>query len=281
MNKLKKNLYKLFPLAFLGLYLHQNKLISKRKFNIIDKNIPSNFNGYKIIQLSDIHCDKIGISDIIFLEKIKNEKPDIIVITGDIFDSYNNKPELAYNLLSQFSSITQCYFVSGNHELRLKTEYSNLKKFLEKINIINLNNKNIEINIGNQIINLAGVEDFNYFKIKDKINYYANYRNVLKSNFIKNSYNILLSHRPEKFEMYEDLGYNLVFSGHAHGGQWNIPFLGRIYAPSQGFFPRYTNGVYQKNSCKMIVSQGLGNSSFPTRINNRLEYVVVKLFNEI
>lgn len=281
MNKFRKNIYKLFPFAILGIYLHQNKFVSKREFNIIDKKIPSNFNGYKIIQLSDIHSDKIGISDILFLEKIKAEKPDIIVITGDLFDSYNNKPEIAYNLLSQFSSIAQCYFISGNHELRLLSEYEELKNFLERLGIINLNNKSKILSKGNQTINLSGIEDFNYFKMKDKINYYANYRNMLKYNFLKDEYNILLAHRPEKFEMYSDLGYSLIFSGHAHGGQWNIPFLGRIYAPSQGFFPKYTNGVYEKNNSKMIVSQGLGNSSFPTRINNRLEYIVVKLFSEI
>ncbi|MBF0715493.1 metallophosphoesterase [Gemelliphila palaticanis] len=280
MNKLRKNIYKLFPIAILGLYLHQNKFVSKREFNIIDKKIPSNFNGYKIIQLSDIHSDKIGISDILFLEKIKTEKPDIIIITGDLFDSYNNEPEIAYNLLSQFSSIAPCYFISGNHELRLQKDYNDLKIFMKRLGIINLNNIRQEINIKDHSISISGIEDFNYFKNEDKYNYYANYRNKLKSNIVENSYNILLAHRPEKFDMYSDLGYNLIFSGHAHGGQWNIPFLGRIYAPSQGFFPKYTNGIYENNNSKMIVSQGLGNSSFPTRLNNRLEYIVVNLFNK-
>ena len=80
--------------------------------------------------------------------------------------------------------------------------------------------------------------------------------------------------------MYVEAKYDLIFSGHAHGGQWRIPFIGGIYSPSQGFFPKYTNGKYIKENSTLIVSRGLGNSSFPIRINNPIELVLVTLKKE-
>ena len=89
-------------------------------------------------------------------------------------------------------------------------------------------------------------------------------------------YNILLSHRPELIDIYASFNINLVFSGHAHGGQIRIPFIGGIIAPNQGLFPKYTSGLYEVKNTKMVVSRGLGNSAFPIRINNRPEIVVVR-----
>lgn len=260
-----------------SLYFYNNKTVKTTYYNIKSKDIPKNFSNFKILQVTDIHCDKVGYSDLEFFKKIKNENPDIIVITGDIFDSYNNYPEYAYNFLANLSEIANCYYVSGNHELRLPLEYEHLKNILDKLNIKNLNNTSIELFREKESINLAGVEDFNYFKNMYKENHYSEFRNQLIKNRKLGMYNILLSHRPEKFNMYEELNYNLIFSGHAHGGQWNIPFVGRIFSPSQGLFPEYTHGICTLNNTSMIISQGLGNSSFPVRINNRLELVVVVL----
>ena len=90
-------------------------------------------------------------------------------------------------------------------------------------------------------------------------------------------FNILLSHRPELFDLYADRNIDLIFSGHAHGGQFRIPFIGGLVAPDQGLFPKYTSGVYKQNQSTMIVSRGLGNSIIPIRIFNRPEIVVVTL----
>lgn len=259
------------------LYLEQNKLVKISKHTIKHKKIPTNFNGYKIVQVSDIHCDKVGISDQLFLQKIKKLNPDIIVITGDILDSYRNNTEVAYNILAQLSTITKCYFVTGNHEIRLPEELNKLVEILNKLGIKYLSNENIVIEKNNTCINLVGIEDFNYFRNRDKVHYYAHHKKALTNNYNAETFNILLAHRPEKFSIYTEVGYELVFSGHAHGGQWNIPGLGRIFSPSQGFFPTYTSGIYEENNSKMIVSQGLGNSSFPFRINNKLELIEITL----
>lgn len=269
-----------FTVLFGLIYFYNNKTIKVSHQKIFSEKLPKDFSGFKIVQVSDIHCQKIGHSDLLFFKRLKKENPDIIVITGDLLDSYRNNNAIAYNILAKLSEIGKCYYVSGNHELRLLDDYEKLKVVFKKLDVENLDNKKINIKKNDKSIILAGIEDFNYFIMNDQINYYANYRNMLKSNFEKDNYNILLAHRPEKFSLYEEIGYDLVFSGHAHGGQWNIPFLGRIFSPSQGFFPKYTNGIYLKNKTKMIVSQGLGNSSFPIRFNNRFELVVATLLKK-
>ena len=99
--------------------------------------------------------------------------------------------------------------------------------------------------------------------------------------FIKEDiFTVLLSHRPELFEEYAKSGVNLVIAGHAHGGQFRLPFVGGLFAPNQGFFPRYDSGLYEKNNTKMVVSRGLGNSAVPIRFNNRPEIVVIELNNK-
>ena len=276
-NKKKIRNYSFLSFVLAGVYFYQNKVVKKTVYKIKDRKIKKQFNNFKIIHLSDIHCQKIGFSDMIFFENIKKESPDIIVITGDLLDSYKNNSAIAYNILIKLREIAPCYYVSGNHELRLIDEYKELNKMFKKIGICNLSNSNVLLKKEGEEIVLSGVEDLKYFYLKDNLNYYALFRNSLIENYNKDRFNILLTHRPEKIHLYSDIGYDLVFAGHAHGGQWNLPFLGRIFSPSQGFFPKYTHGIYKEKQTRMIVSQGLGNSSFPIRINNRLEYIVVTL----
>ena len=274
---MNRKLLALAPIIAASSIIRQNKKLKVRRTTLKFDKLPQAFDNFKIAQVSDIHCDKVGLSDLSFINKIKNFNPDMIVITGDILDSYNNNMDIAYNILSQLTIIAPCYFVSGNHELRLPKEYAELKNIMKKLNITYVHNSNLLITKNNESLNLVGVEDYNFFKNEDKLNHRANFIKTLEELYSPNHFNILLSHRPEKFPIYADIKYDLIFSGHAHGGQWRIPFVGGIFSPSQGFFPKYTNGNYVLKNSTMIVSQGLGNSSFPIRINNRIELVLATL----
>ena len=274
---MNRKILTLAPFIIASSIITQNKNLKVTKTSLNFNTLPPGFDNFKIAQVSDIHCNKVGSSDLTFINKIKKFSPDIIVITGDLLDSYNNDMDIAYNILCQLSVISQCYFVSGNHELRLPEEYEKLKEMLNKLNITNLNNSSILLEKNSKSINLAGVEDYNYFKNEDNLNHKANFKKILENLYLANHFNILLSHRPEKFPIYVEANYDLIFSGHAHGGQWRVPFLGGIFSPSQGFFPKYTSGEYIQNNSTLIVSRGLGNSSFPIRINNRIELVLVTL----
>ena len=274
---MNRKLLVLAPIFVASSIIRQNKKLKVRKTTLKFDKLPQAFDNYKIAQVSDIHCDRVGHSDLSFIKKIKDFNPDIIVITGDVLDSYNNDMDIAYNILSQLAIIAQCYFVSGNHELRLPEEYEQLINIMKKLNITYMNNSNLLITKNSESINLVGVEDYNFFKNEDNLNHRANFIKTLEELYSPNHFNILLSHRPEKFPIYADLKYELIFSGHAHGGQWRVPFVGGIFSPSQGFFPKYTNGNYVLEDSTIIVSQGLGNSSFPIRINNRIELVLATL----
>ncbi|MGX7079492.1 metallophosphoesterase [Gemella parahaemolysans] len=274
---MNRKLLALAPIIVASSIIRQNKKLKVRKTTLKFDKLPQAFDNFKIAQVSDIHCDKVGHSDLSFINKIKNFNPDMIVITGDILDSYNNNMDIAYNILSQLAIVAPCYFVSGNHELRLPEEYEQLINRMKKLNITHLHNSKLFITKNNESINLVGVEDYNFFKNEDNLNHRANFIKTLKELYSSNHFNILLSHRPEKFPIYADIKYELIFSGHAHGGQWRIPFVGGIFSPSQGFFPKYTNGNYVLEDSTMIVSQGLGNSSFPIRINNRIELILATL----
>ena len=274
---MNRKLLALAPIIVASSIIRQNKKLKVRKTTLKFDKLPQAFDNFKIAQVSDIHCDKVGHSDLSFINKIKNFNPDMIVITGDILDSYNNNMDIAYNILSQLAIVAPCYFVSGNHELRLPEEYEQLINRMKKLNITHLHNSKLFITKNNESINLVGVEDYNFFKNEDKLNHRANFIKTLEELYSPNHFNILLSHRPEKFPIYADIKYDLIFSGHAHGGQWRIPFVGGIFSPSQGFFPKYTNGNYVLKDSTLIVSQGLGNSSFPIRINNRIELVLATL----
>lgn len=267
----------LAPLLVAGNIIKNNKKLKITKHSLSFSNLPQSFDGFKIAQVSDIHCDKVGISDLLFIEKLKKFSPDIIVLTGDMLDSYKNDMEIVHNILSQISSIAPCYFVSGNHELRLKKEYEQLKKILANLHITNLNNSNISLSNGSENINIVGVEDYNYYKEEDEVFYRENFEKILKQLYVKENFNILLAHRPEKIDYYSSENYDLVFSGHAHGGQWRLPFVGGLFSPSQGFFPKYTSGIYKVKNTTLVVSRGLGNSSFPIRINNQIELVLTTL----
>ena len=276
---MNRKLLALAPIFVASSIIRQNKKLKVRKTTLKFDKLPQAFDNFKIAQVSDIHCDRVGLSDLSFIKKIKDFNPDIIVITGDVLDSYNNDMDIAYNILSQLAIIAPCYFVSGNHELRLPEEYEQLINIMKKLNITYMNNSNLLITKNNESINLVGVEDYNFFKNEDNLNHRANFIETLKELYSPDHFNILLSHRPEKFPIYADLKYELIFSGHAHGGQWRVPFIGGIFSPSQGFFPKYTNGNYVLEDSTIIVSQGLGNSSFPIRINNRIELVLATLKN--
>ncbi len=263
-------------IIFISYMVWGNATMTTSYYQIIDSNIPTEFSNFKIIQISDFHNIKTKKS---LIKKIKNEEPNVIFITGDLIDSYNTNIDKAIVLIESLKDIAPIYYVTGNHESR-KEEYLELKRKLQELEVIVLNDEITQLRHNEAIIELVGINDPNidindYKDDKTKVN------DVLKAlNLDSDSYKILLSHRPELFDVYSNYNIDLVFSGHAHGGQFVFPLIGGIYAPNQGLFPKYTNGLYEKNNTSMIVSRGLGNSIIPIRFNNRAELVVVTLNKE-
>ena len=276
----KKVILTLTILVLIGLViwiLWGNTALEISEYEIVTDQIPQGFDGFRIAQISDLHNAQFGEGNAKLIGALFEANPDIIVITGDLIDSRHTEIGIALEFARQAMKIAPVYYVSGNHEARVQ-EYQDLKKGLADAGVILLENEKTEISRGGECVTLMGIDDPSF-----RVDYlFGDAESVARQAIEKlqnesDEYTILLSHRPELFELYVDSGIDLVFSGHAHGGQFRLPFAGGLAAPNQGFFPEYDAGRFEEENTTMIVSRGVGNSIIPIRINNRPEIVLSEL----
>lgn len=240
------------------------------------KNLPLEFDGFTIAQVSDLHNAEFGKENQRLLELLKECKPDIIAITGDLVDSRRTDTEIALQFAKDAAQIAPCCYITGNHEERLAVRDEFISN-LQNLGVTVLDDETAEIEVEGKSIKIIGVKD-----PLAETNYFSEDSASVISNTIKNlkadeEYTILLSHRPELFEVYAGEDIDLILSGHAHGGQIRLPFVGGLFAPHQGFFPEYDAGVFTEGETTMIVSRGIGQSIIPLRLCNRPELVVIEL----
>ena len=262
----------------LGIWtLWGNIALEVNEYEIVSDRIPEAFAGFRIAQVSDLHNKDFGEGYGQLLTLLSQINPDIIVVTGDLIDSRQTDLDVALEFAWQAGKIARVYYVSGNHEARVP-EYENLKIGLVKAGVVILENQKFEITREGESITLMGIDDPSFqedYLFGDSESVARQAIENLQSE--SDRYTVLLAHRPELFETYVDAGVDLVFSGHAHGGQFRLPFVGGLVAPNQGFFPEYDAGLFSEGSTTMIVSRGVGNSIIPIRFNNRPEIVVAEL----
>ena len=254
-----------------------NKALELNTYNITGNDIPKEFDGFRIAQVSDLHNVEMGKDNEKLILMLADADPDIIVITGDMIDSRNTKVDVALSFAEQAVKIAPCYYVTGNHEARVD-EYRDLKDGLIELGITVLEDAKTQIVLSGESIILVGVDDPSFqtdYLFGDDETVINSKLNELISE--EDGYVILLSHRPELFDTYVENKVDLVFSGHAHGGQFRIPFIGGVVAPNQGVFPKYDAGIFTEGNTNMVVSKGVGNSIIPFRVNNRPEVILIEL----
>ena len=281
MNHKKKNAIILVAvsIAFVAIVIWiawGNSALMVNEIKITNDKIPQSFEGFRIAQVSDLHNAELGKDNNKLIEKLNECEPDIIVLTGDLIDSNHTNLEVALSFARQAVKIAPCYFVTGNHEAWVGSQYEELKTSLENAGVTVLQDEAIELNYGDECIQLIGLNDPD-FSERDSFLSESILETKLSQVNISNGFTILLSHRPEHFNVYQNKNIDLVLSGHAHGGQFRLPFLGGVIAPNQGLFPKYDAGIYTENGTTMIVSRGIGNSIIPVRINNRPEIIIIEL----
>lgn len=254
-----------------------NTALELHTYHISSEKIPQSFSGYRIAHISDLHNTEMGENNEKLINMIIDTKPDIIAITGDMVDSYNTDIDIALRFAREAVKIAPCYYVTGNHEARV-SEYDNLITGLEEIGVIVLDNDKFKLEESGESITILGVKDPSF-----QTDYLFGDSETIMADTLDNliqeedKYCILLSHRPELFRIYVDNNIDLVLSGHAHGGQFRIPFIGGIVAPNQGLFPKYDAGLFGEKETNMIVSRGIGNSIIPFRFNNPPEVIIIEL----
>ena len=261
---------------WLILTIIDNKRIQITNYDITSKKVK---NELIIAQISDLHNTSFGKHNKTLVNKIKDIKPDIIAITGDLIDSSKTNITVAMNFINQAVKIAPIYYVPGNHEAWNQSDYSTLKDNLKKAGVVVLEGEDKEITVKDNKISLLGITDPDYIGEAG-----ISELDVVSTDLDTLSYDsdnlvILLSHRPELFSAYKHRDIDLVLTGHAHGGQFRTSLSGGLLAPDQGLFPKYTSGIYKdkEDKTQMIVSRGLGNSVIPIRINNNPEVVVVNV----
>lgn len=230
-----------------------------------------------IVYMSDLHSDWYGKNQKSLIKAVEKASPDVVLLGGDIFDDkkdYHN----AEITLRELSERYPCYYVTGNHEFWGK-DIENILSIVRSYGVTVLDGKCETIEINGQKINICGVDDPDadiYLKDYKTIDEQLEYVDKISN---KEYFTILMSHRPELYDKYATYDFDLVLSGHAHGGQWSIPFLlDGVYAPHQGIFPEYVGGQYDYDGGTMIVSRGLSRMSPPVpRIFNRPELLIIEV----
>lgn len=253
--------------AFVIITYIGNTTIAVTQEEIRLSGLPQELEGFRVVQVSDLHDATFGEEQKDLINKVAEQEPNVILITGDVVDSNRYNLEQSLQAVAGFAKLAPVYYVTGNHEIATG-KVNEIKSSLSQLGVTVLSNEVETLTLKGQTIEIFGIDDpLNGISVEEALAKHP--RTGLPR--------LTLSHRPEVFEDYVRSGESLVFSGHAHGGQIRIPGLGGLIAPGQGFFPKYTAGVYEEGETQMVVSRGLGNSLFPVRIFNRPEVVTVIL----
>ena len=251
-----------------------NRLETTRH-SIRSAKIPAEFDGYKIIQISDVHSDEVpGLIDAIRLEK-----PDIIVSTGDLAH-HTGGYEKAVSLIDTLLDIAPVYTITGNHEA-WRADCLQMNRALSDLGAKPLGNSTITLKKDGAKIGLSGIDD-PFSVVSQKIRDYLD--KAATSISLIDGYNILLFHRANWLDYFADGGFDLIISGHMHGGQMRMPVLGGVISPRSSWasgkkilFPKYVGGRYKIENTELIVSRGLGNPMIIPRVFNRPELVSITL----
>ena len=240
--------------------LFSNNCIHVSRYEIESEKAPGK--DIKIVHLSDLHGKSFSKGNRALLKKVKAQSPDFIAVTGDIIHKYRQRDiSVAVKTVEELVKIAPVYYVSGNHEMR-STAYRALKEKLIKAGARVLDDE-CERAFGITVagVNCARIKGGKFFGLADG-----------------DGFKLLLAHLPQYIDRYALAGYDLTLCGHAHGGQWRIPFtrIG-IYAPGQGLFPKYSGEIHSCGNMRQVISRGLGNSECPLRLFNRPEVVVVTI----
>ena len=241
------------------------------RYEVKSQKLPESFDGFKIVQLSDLHGAEFGEDGMGLVEKVKELEPDIIVLTGDFVTDEGDLAAVE-KLAARLTELCPVYFISGNHEFGSGLAVK-VRNILERAGVKYLSNEYLTISRGEDGILLGGVEDplayadmLSPDELAQKMNDAA-----------PDAFKILLGHRNYWMTEYPELPVDLIFCGHAHGGLIRIPGVGGLIGTDRRLFPDFDAGEYNNGRYTLIVSRGLGNSVSIPRIFNRPEIVCVEL----
>lgn len=259
-------------LLIINIFISQN-ILSVTRYEYNNEKVTTPF---KVVQISDLHNHEFGKSNCRLVKRIRKEQPDAIFMTGDMMNDDKNRTDIIESLINELKHIAPIYFSLGNHEVQYIQQDVQLIQKLKNAGAVVLEKEYLDTEINNQEVRIGGI--YGYVLSEE-------YGDGSEQKFMKefedtDRFKILLSHMPEGLLLWKSMeqwDVDLVFSGHVHGGQVRIPFIGGLFAPEEGFFPTYTKGIFECGNGTMILSAGLGSSGRIPRINNLPEIVVCQV----
>lgn len=256
------------------------------KYEIHSNKIPIEFDGVKVVLLTDLHNNTFGENNEELLRRIRNEHPDYIMVAGDMLIGHKKADYYeTLDFLETLSKEFDIYYVNGNHEQRLAEEeetkdtiYKEYHDFLVENGIHFVHNRTVTIKRKDATINVTGLEIASeYYHKFNRPDMTIEYIKKCIGRCDPKAYTILLAHNPMYFDYYAKWGADLVLSGHVHGGVMRLPYFGGVISPQYVLFPRYDSGRFDQDSSTMLLSRGLGVHTLKVRIFNRPEMMVFTL----
>jgi predicted MPP superfamily phosphohydrolase len=258
--------------------LVSNTALQVTRLTIRSKKCPAAFNGFTIVQLSDLHSKEFGHDNIRLLRAVKTQSPDMIVMTGDMVDRLDKDFSVFFTLADSLAGVCPVYYIPGNHEQSKDAKSQNkIKMMLNEIGVRILENDRTSLNKDGQSVNLFGFDSY--------IGSYEPKPSAFGPDFLKKvlgrpdpaGLSILMAHDPVYFDAYSEWGADLTLCGHMHGGMIRLPFLGPVFSPEKRLFPKYGEGDFSSLQNTMVVNRGLGNGRIGFRFLNRPEIIVITL----
>lgn len=256
--------------GFVAWMAYTNLCIGFTRYELDFAALPEAFDGFTVAQISDWHNADFGGAQDAAIERLKLEAPDLIALTGDLVDANHTDIDAALAFVETIIDIAPCCYITGNHEGWLDDrDYAAMESSLKQLGVTVLHNEAVAFRRDGAEIALVGLDDPGFgSRLSAK---------QIDSLSPEGVFTVLLSHRPEYFEAYVRSGADLILSGHVHGGQFRLPFVGGVIGPYYTFFPQYDAGLFRDGDSVMVVSRGLGNSVVPVRFNNQPEIVLISL----
>ena len=245
-------------------------------------------NEVKAVILSDLHDHEFGSNNEKLIYKVKSEEPDIIFVLGDMLNSDSDTANVAVEVTKRLSKIAPVYYALGNHEIDFMEKHKDLIEELEYTGGTVLDLESQDIKVNGQKIRLGAMYDYAFALDGDNTTKRKNMKpevyKFLTAYQDTEAFKLMLSHKPDSFifgEAPSTWDIDLVVSGHDHGGQVILPFIGGVFGGDQGWFPEYVYGLHSLENYDILITRGLGsNPKILPRMNNRPEVMVLTLMPE-
>ena len=245
--------------------------LDKTEYDLFSVRLPAGFDGFRIVQISDLHGMEFGRDNCRLVEAVCDAKPDLIALTGDIITEKADIPT-ARELCARLTQIAPCCFVSGNHDAGSRA-LRELRTALEEVGVKYLANEYVPLERGGDRIILCGVEDpISWATMPNP----AEVVEALRAEY-PDDYVLFLGHRNDFADKYPLLDVDLILSGHGHGGVVRLPFVGGVLGNNGELFPEYDSGVYHTYCYDMVVSRGLGDIRVIPRFLNPPHIPIITL----